>query len=59
MQSEDRELLEGVRPEFPLEITTEVHTKSDRMTLEYRRVLAALAAETTGVTPDERWARSW
>ncbi len=59
VQSEDRELLEGVRPEFPLEITTEVHTKSDRMTLEYRRVLAALAAETTGVTPDEQWARSW
>jgi hypothetical protein len=59
VQSEDRALLEGVRPEFPLEITTEVHVKSDRMTLEYRRVLAELAAETTGVAPDDSWARTW
>ena len=59
VQAEDRALLEGVRPEFPLEITTEVHVKSDRMTLEYRKVLAELAAETTGVTPDAAWARRW
>ena len=59
VQSEDRALLEGVRPEFPLEITTEVHVKSDRMTLEYRKVLAELAAETTGVAPDDSWARTW
>ena len=59
VQSEDRALLEGVRPDFPLEITTEVHVKSDRMTLEYRKVLAELAAETTGVAPDDSWARTW
>ena len=59
VQEEDRALLEGVRPEFPLEITTEVHVKSDRMTLEYRKVLAELAAETTDVTPDREWARTW
>lgn len=59
VQSEDRALLEGVRPDFPLEITTEVHVKSDRMTLEYRKVLAELAGETTGVTPDAEWARRW
>lgn len=59
VQAEDRALLEGVRPEFPLEITTEVHVRSDRMTLEYRKALAELAAETTGVTPDAAWARPW
>jgi phenylpropionate dioxygenase-like ring-hydroxylating dioxygenase large terminal subunit len=59
VQAEDRALLEGVRPEFPLEITTEVHVKSDRMTLEYRKALATLAAETTGVAPDAAWARTW
>lgn len=59
VQAEDRALLERVRPEFPLEPTTEVHTRSDRMTLEYRRILADLAAETTGVTPDREWARPW
>jgi phenylpropionate dioxygenase-like ring-hydroxylating dioxygenase large terminal subunit len=57
VQSEDRVLLEGINPEFPLEATTEVHTKSDRMTLEYRRVLADLAAETSLARPDRAWAR--
>jgi len=57
VQDEDRTLLEGIDPNFPIEVTTELHTKSDRMTLEYRRVLAELASETTGVPPDREWAR--
>jgi phenylpropionate dioxygenase-like ring-hydroxylating dioxygenase large terminal subunit len=57
VQAEDRELLEGVRPEFPLELQTEMHTRSDRMTVEYRRILAELAAESTTVAPDRTWAR--
>lgn len=42
VQSEDRALLENVNPDFPLEATAELHTKADRMTLEYRKVLASL-----------------
>jgi phenylpropionate dioxygenase-like ring-hydroxylating dioxygenase large terminal subunit len=57
VQQEDKQLLEGVRPEFPLELQTEMHTRSDRMTVEYRRILAELAAETTTVAPDRTWAR--
>jgi phenylpropionate dioxygenase-like ring-hydroxylating dioxygenase large terminal subunit len=57
VQAEDRALLEGITPEFPIEITTEVHTRSDRMTLEYRKVLAELAAEGTQVRPDREWVR--
>jgi phenylpropionate dioxygenase-like ring-hydroxylating dioxygenase large terminal subunit len=57
VQNEDRVLLEGVNPHFPIEATTELHTRSDRMTLEYRRVLADLAAETATVRPDSAWAR--
>lgn len=57
VQSEDRALLENVNPEFPIEATTEVHTRADRMTLEYRRVLADLAGETSGVKPDSAWRR--
>jgi len=44
VQSEDKRLLEEIRSDFPLDVTTEVHVKSDRMTIEYRRVLADLAA---------------
>jgi phenylpropionate dioxygenase-like ring-hydroxylating dioxygenase large terminal subunit len=57
VQEEDRELLEGVRPEFPLQLQTEMHTRSDRMTVEYRRILADLAAESSMVAPDKQWAR--
>jgi len=45
VQSEDKALLEGVKADLPLDVTSELHTKSDRMTLEYRRVLADLASE--------------
>ena len=43
VQSEDKRLLEEIRSDFPLDVTSEVHVKSDRMTIEYRRVLADLA----------------
>ena len=45
VQAEDRALLEGVRPDFPLQPSTEVHVQADRMTIQYRRILADLAAE--------------
>lgn len=57
IQSEDKELLAGVRPEFPLDIQTEMHTRADRMTVEYRKILAELARENSDVTPDSVWAR--
>lgn len=56
---EDRPILEGVPADFPLEVTTEIHTRSDRMTVEYRRLLAGLAAEApVPPRPDRAWARS-
>jgi phenylpropionate dioxygenase-like ring-hydroxylating dioxygenase large terminal subunit len=45
VQSEDRALLQGVRPDFPLHPSTEVHVQADRMTIQYRRILADLASE--------------
>ena len=56
-------MLERMTSEFPAEVTTEVHTKGDRMTLEYRRILADLAtrADRCAPTPLGRgfaWARS-
>ena len=44
VQDEDRRLLERIDADFPLDTTAEVHTRADRMTIEYRRVLADLAA---------------
>jgi hypothetical protein len=46
VQNEDRRLLERINPDFPIETTSELHTRSDRMTIEYRRVLAEIAART-------------
>lgn len=48
VQSEDRHILEAIDPDFPLDLTAEVHTKTDRMTVEYRRILAQLAADGGG-----------
>lgn len=45
VQSEDKVLLEGIKSDFPRDVTAELHTKSDRMTVEYRRILADLADE--------------
>ena len=56
VQCEDRALLERMPSDFPAEVTTEVHTKGDRMTLEYRRILADLAAESGPLRPDATWA---
>ena len=47
VQEEDRRILEAIDPDFPLDIQAEVHTRADRMTVEYRRILAGLAAGTT------------
>jgi hypothetical protein len=44
VQGEDRRILEAIDPDFPLDLTAEVHTKADRMTVEYRRILADLAS---------------
>lgn len=41
--NEDRPILEGITADFPVSVGDEVHTRSDRMTVEYRRLLADLA----------------
>jgi len=43
VQAEDKRLLEAIAADFPLDVHSELHTRADRMTLEYRRVLAELA----------------
>lgn len=43
VQAEDAALLAGVPSQFPLDTTSEVHVAADRMTVEYRRILAELA----------------
>ncbi len=45
VQAEDRAILERINPDFPIDATSELHTRSDRMTIEYRRILAELVAE--------------
>lgn len=55
VQAEDIALMDGLPADFPVEVTTEVHSKADRMTLEYRRVLAELAAEAGPLRPDATW----
>lgn len=44
--NEDRPILEGIRPEIPTDVTSEVHTRADRMTTEYRRLLATMVGQT-------------
>jgi hypothetical protein len=46
VQAEDKVLLEAIAADFPLDVHSELHTKADRMTLEYRRALAELAPDT-------------
>ncbi len=56
---EDRPILEGIPADFPLQTTTEVHTRSDRMTVEYRRLLGELASESgLPIRPDRLWSRT-
>jgi phenylpropionate dioxygenase-like ring-hydroxylating dioxygenase large terminal subunit len=40
---EDKVVLEQTSPDFPLDVTAEVHLRCDKITLEYRRQLARLA----------------
>jgi phenylpropionate dioxygenase-like ring-hydroxylating dioxygenase large terminal subunit len=42
---EDRAVLETTDPDFPLDVTSEVHLRCDRTTVEYRRYLGRLAKE--------------
>ena len=48
VQAEDKVILEGLASDYPLDVAAQVHTKADRVTLEYRRVLAEVAADTRG-----------
>jgi hypothetical protein len=48
---EDKVVLEETDPDFPLDITREVHLRCDKVTLEYRRLLARLASSRVGA-PD-------
>lgn len=59
VQAEDRALLENVNPNFPIEASTELHTKADRMTLEYRRILSELANEVDTVASDSSWSHQF
>jgi phenylpropionate dioxygenase-like ring-hydroxylating dioxygenase large terminal subunit len=54
VQAEDRRVLDGTAPDFPLDVTEEVHLRIDRLTLEYRRYLAELAARHDAVRGDVR-----
>ncbi len=40
---EDKMILETTNPDFPIEITSEVHLRCDRNTVEYRRLLNKLS----------------
>jgi len=43
VMNEDKAIVEGQRPEeLPLDLSAELHVQSDRMTIAYRRQLAAL-----------------
>lgn len=44
VKEEDRLILEDTVPDFPLDPTSEVHVRTDRVTLEYRKHLATLLA---------------
>lgn len=56
VQAEDRALLAEIESDFSVDVTSEVHIKADRMTLEYRRILGELASLPRGphsVAPDD------
>ncbi len=46
---EDKVVLEQTSPDFPVDVTSEVHLRCDKTTLEYRRQLARLVAPATPV----------
>lgn len=39
VKEEDRVILESTQPDFPVDITSEVHLRCDKVTLEYRKYL--------------------
>jgi phenylpropionate dioxygenase-like ring-hydroxylating dioxygenase large terminal subunit len=47
--AEDKAVLERAHPDYPLELTAQVHTRIDRPTIEYRRLLADIVAGVAGV----------
>ncbi|MEP1124284.1 MAG: aromatic ring-hydroxylating dioxygenase subunit alpha [Ilumatobacter sp.] len=51
--NEDRPILEGIRSDFPVTVSDEIHTRSDRMTVEYRRLFGELAGR-SDVSPNRR-----
>lgn len=48
VKEEDRVILESTVPDFPVDITSEVHLKCDRATLEYRKHLMSLVDAMAG-----------
>lgn len=46
VKEEDRVILESTVPDFPVNITSEVHLRCDKVTLEYRKYLAACVSPT-------------
>lgn len=42
VKEEDRVLLEATKPDFPINVTDEIHLKTDRATVQYRRHLLEL-----------------
>lgn len=50
---EDRVILERVKVDFPLDIVSEVHLRTDRATLQYRRHLADLYARSISAVPPQ------
>jgi phenylpropionate dioxygenase-like ring-hydroxylating dioxygenase large terminal subunit len=43
VKEEDRVILEATPVDFPIELTSEIHLRTDRTTIEYRRYLSRLA----------------
>ena len=46
VKEEDRIILESTTPDFPVDLTSEVHLRSDKVTLEYRKYLMGLLPST-------------
>lgn len=42
VKQEDRVILESTSPDFPVDLTSEVHLRSDKVTLEYRKYLMGI-----------------
>jgi phenylpropionate dioxygenase-like ring-hydroxylating dioxygenase large terminal subunit len=54
---EDQVVLETTHPDFPVELTSEIHTQPDKTTIEYRRILGRLVTDDRpplAAVPEER-----